>query len=210
MAESKADKVDVKDVKDVKKVEKVEEVEKVEPVEKVKEVKDVKKVEKVKDVEKVKEVKDVEKVEPAKPAVGKSAVAKSKIPAGRYHYALGRRKTSTARVRLLNGSGAIKINGQSADDYLAQSQPLLAELHQPFVAVGVTDKFDVSAKVRGGGHHGQVGAVKLGIARTLVITDPDYKDTLKRHDLLGRDPRAKERKKFGLKGARKQRQFTKR
>ena len=164
----------------------------------------------VKDVEKAKEAKEVEEVEKAKSAVTKPAAAKTKIPAGRYHYALGRRKTSTARVRLLNGSGAININGQPAADYLAQSQPLLAELHQPFVAIGVTDKFDVSAKVRGGGHHGQVGAVKLGIARTLVITDPDYKDTLKRHDLLGRDPRAKERKKFGLKGARKQRQFTKR
>lgn len=140
----------------------------------------------------------------------KTAKPKAKIPAGRYHYALGRRKTATARVRLLNGSGAIQINGQPAADYLAGSQPLLAELNQPFEAVGATKEFDVSAKVSGGGQHGQVGAIKLGIARSLVIADPDYKDTLRRHDLLGRDPRAKERKKFGLRGARKQRQFTKR
>lgn len=136
--------------------------------------------------------------------------AKTKIPAGRYHYALGRRKTATARVRLLNGSGQIQINGQPAADYLGQSQPLLVELQRPFEAVGAADKFDVSAKVTGGGHHGQVGAIRLGIARALVITDPDFKDTLKRQELLGRDPRAKERKKFGLRGARKQRQFTKR
>ena len=145
----------------------------------------------------------------AAPATPKPAT-KVKVPAGRYHYALGRRKTATARVRLLNGSGAIQINGQPAAVYLADSQPLLAELNQPFEAVGATKEFDVSAKVKGGGHHGQVGAIKLGIARSLIIADPDYKDTLRRHELLGRDPRAKERKKFGLKGARKQRQFTKR
>lgn len=138
------------------------------------------------------------------------AQSQSKVPVGRYHYALGRRKTSTARVRLLNGSGAIEINGQPAADYLSGSQPLLAELKQPFAAVGVDKEFDVSAKVSGGGQHGQVGAIKLGIARSLVFADPGYKDTLRRHDLLGRDPRAKERKKFGLRGARKKRQFTKR
>lgn len=146
---------------------------------------------------------------PAKKPAAK-APAKTKIPAGRYHYALGRRKTATARVRLLSGSGQIQINGQPAADYLGQSQPLLVELQRPFEAVGMADKFDVSAKVTGGGHHGQVGAIRLGIARALVITDPDLKDSLKRQELLGRDPRAKERKKFGLRGARKQRQFTKR
>ena len=155
---------------------------------------------------------EAESVQPATDEIKPAAKpkTKAKIPAGRYHYALGRRKTATARVRLLNGSGKIQINGQPAADYLAGSQPLLAELNQPFTAVGLADKFDVSVKVRGGGHHGQVGAIKLGIARTLVIADPDCRDTLKRHDLLGRDPRAKERKKFGLRGARKQRQFTKR
>ena len=157
---------------------------------------------------------ETEKTQPTKdeaaPAATPKSAGKSKIPAGRYNYALGRRKTATARVRLLNGSGVIQINGQPATDYLAGSQPLLAELNQPFEAIGATKEFDVSAKVKGGGHHGQVGAIKLGIARSLMITDPDYKDTLRRHELLGRDPRAKERKKFGLKGARKQRQFTKR
>ena len=150
------------------------------------------------------------KVKAAKTSPQKETVAKTKTPAGRYHYALGRRKTATARVRLLKGSGLVQINGQPAADYFADSQPLLAELKQPFEAIGAPKEFDVSAKVSGGGQHGQVGAIKLGIARSLVVANPDYKDTLRRHDLLGRDPRAKERKKFGLKGARKQRQFTKR
>ena len=129
----------------------------------------------------------------------------------RYHYALGRRKRSSARVRLFaNGSGQWLINGQPASQYLAASQPLLSELQQPFVATGQVDNFDVSVKVKGGGHHGQVGAIKFGLAKALVLADGDNKDSLRKAELLGRDPRAKERKKFGLRGARKKRQFTKR
>lgn len=126
-----------------------------------------------------------------------------------YFYGLGRRKSATARVRVMNGKGAIAINGVSANDYLAGSPMLLKELQKPFDVIE-SEKFDVTAVVSGGGHAGQVDAIRLGIAKALVALNEDLKSTLKRADLLGRDPREKERKKFGLKGARKQRQFTKR
>jgi len=126
-----------------------------------------------------------------------------------YFYALGRRKSSTARVRLQSGKGNITINGKPAAEYLDGSQLLMTELKKPF-AVIEKDTFDVSVVVSGGGHSGQVDAIRLGIAKTLALMNEDLKGTLKRADLLGRDPREKERKKFGLKGARKQRQFTKR
>jgi small subunit ribosomal protein S9 len=127
-----------------------------------------------------------------------------------YFYALGRRKSATARVRLQGGKGAITINGKAAEDYFAGSKYLLGKLQQPFVTLDLVDKFDVSAVVSGGGHEGQIEAVRLGIAKALTGVNEDYKPTLKRADLLSRDSREKERKKFGLKGARKQRQFTKR
>ncbi len=127
-----------------------------------------------------------------------------------YFYALGRRKSSTARVRIMNGKGAVTINEKSAEEYFAGSKTLLAELQKPFTLIDQVNKFDVSAKVSGGGHNGQAEAIRLGIARALATMNSDLKSTLKRADLLGRDPREKERKKFGLKGARKQRQFTKR
>lgn len=128
----------------------------------------------------------------------------------KYFYALGRRKSATARVRLQGGKGAITINGTSAEEYLADSKYLLAKLQQPFTVLDQDNKFDISVVVSGGGHDGQVEAIRLGIAKALVLLNEDYKSTLKRADLLGRDSREKERKKFGLKGARKQRQFTKR
>jgi small subunit ribosomal protein S9 len=127
-----------------------------------------------------------------------------------YHYALGRRKTATARVRLMSGKGEITVNDKPAADYFADSKYLLTKLQQPFVTLDLVGKFNVSAKVNGGGHEGQMQAVQLGIAKALVLLNEDYKATLKRADLLSRDPRERERKKFGLKGARKQRQFTKR
>lgn len=127
-----------------------------------------------------------------------------------YFYALGRRKSATARVRLQSGKGVITINGKSAEEYFAASKYMLTRLQQPFVALDNVNKFDVSAVVSGGGHEGQVEAIRLGISKALVVINEDFKSTLKRADLLGRDPREKERKKFGLKGARKQRQFTKR
>ena len=127
-----------------------------------------------------------------------------------YFYGLGRRKSATARVRLQSGKGAITINGKPAEEYLAGSKYLLAKLQQPLSVLDQDNKFDISAVVTGGGHDGQIEAVRLGIAKALVALNEDFKSTLKRADLLGRDSREKERKKFGLKGARKQRQFTKR
>lgn len=127
-----------------------------------------------------------------------------------YFYALGRRKSATARVRLQNGKGNITINGKEASAYFEASKTLLNELQKPFVVLEIENKYDVSAVVSGGGHAGQADAVRLGIAKALAIMNEDLKSTLRRAEQLGRDPREKERKKFGLKGARKQRQFTKR
>ena len=128
-----------------------------------------------------------------------------------YFYALGRRKSATARVRLQNGKGAVVINGKPASDYFAESAYLLKELDRPFEVLEKTNQFDVSVVVSGGGVTGQAEAIRLGISKALVVlNEADYKATLKKADLLGRDSREKERKKFGLKGARKQRQFTKR
>lgn len=127
-----------------------------------------------------------------------------------YFYALGRRKSSTARVRLLSGKGVITINDKTAEQYFADSKTLLTEIAKPFTVVDQVNKFNVSVKVSGGGHVGQADAIQLGIAKALAVMNTDLKSTLRRAELLGRDPREKERKKFGLKGARKQRQFTKR
>lgn len=127
-----------------------------------------------------------------------------------YFYALGRRKSATARVRLQAGKGNITVNGQPAATYFAGSKYLLNKLQQPFVVLDQVNKFDISVVVSGGGHEGQVEAIRLGIAKALTAMNEELKSTLKRADLLGRDPREKERKKFGLRGARKQRQFTKR
>lgn len=128
-----------------------------------------------------------------------------------YFYALGRRKSATARVRVMKGKGNILINDKPAKEYFADSQALLSELSKPMMVLDLDDtKYDITVRVNGGGHAGQIDAIRLGIAKALVELNPDYKNTLRRAELLGRDPREKERKKFGLKGARKQRQFTKR
>lgn len=127
-----------------------------------------------------------------------------------YFYALGRRKSATARVRLSGGKGNIVINGKPAAEYFSGSEFLLGELDQPFVLLDKQNQFDVSVIVAGGGLSGQADAIRLGIAKSLVLVNEDFKSTLKRADLLSRDSREKERKKFGLKSARKQRQFTKR
>ncbi len=132
------------------------------------------------------------------------------MAAQNYFYALGRRKAATARVRLSSGKGSIVINGKPATEYFAESKNLLTDLEKPFAALEQENKYDITVLVNGGGHAGQVDAIRLGIAKALVQLNEDLKATLKRADLLGRDIRTKERKKFGLKGARKQRQFTKR
>lgn len=127
-----------------------------------------------------------------------------------YFYALGRRKSATARVRLSGGKGNIVVNGKPAQEYFSGSESLLNGLEQPFNLLEKQKQFDVSVVVAGGGLSGQADAIKLGIAKTLVLVNEDFKSTLKKADLLSRDSREKERKKFGLKAARKQRQFTKR
>ena len=127
-----------------------------------------------------------------------------------YTYALGRRKSASARARLYKGKGNITVNGKTADEYFAGSAQLLREINKPFVLLEKEGQFDVSIVVEGGGSNGQALAIRLAISKSLVVLNEDYKSTLKRNDLLSRDPREKERKKFGLKGARKKRQFTKR
>ncbi|HET8709411.1 MAG TPA: 30S ribosomal protein S9 [Candidatus Saccharimonadales bacterium] len=127
-----------------------------------------------------------------------------------YFYALGRRKSATARVRLTSGKGKLTVNDKPANEYFADSKYLLRKLQEPFVVLDQVDKYDISAHVSGGGHDGQIEAIRLGVAKALATMNDDLKGTLKRADLLSRDSRERERKKFGLKGARKQRQFTKR
>jgi len=127
-----------------------------------------------------------------------------------YFYGLGRRKSATARVRVFNGKGHITVNGKPLSEYFADSKYLINKIEQPFVLLDLTEKFDVTAVVAGGGHDGQAEAIRLGISKALVELSEDYRSTLKRANLLTRDARERERKKFGLKGARKQRQFTKR
>jgi len=127
-----------------------------------------------------------------------------------YYYGLGRRKSATARVRLMTGKGDITVNDKPASQYFSGSKYLLNKLTIPFIVIDSLNKYDVSVKVTGGGQDGQVEAIVLGISKSLVSLNQDLKATLKKADLLGRDPREKERKKFGLRGARKQQQFTKR
>lgn len=127
-----------------------------------------------------------------------------------YFYALGRRKSSTARVRLYKGKGNITVNDKPVNEYFADSVALLREVKKPFTLLEKEGQFDASVLVSGGGQAGQAKAISLGISKSLVVLSEDYRSTLKKADLLTRDSREKERKKFGLKGARKQRQFTKR
>lgn len=133
------------------------------------------------------------------------------MPANSYFYALGRRKSATARVRLQSGKGVVTVNKKPITDYFSDSKLLMHELMKPFHVLELDPaKYDVSVLVTGGGHAGQVDAIRLGISKALAELNDDYRGTLRRAELLGRDPREKERKKFGLKGARKKRQFTKR
>ncbi len=128
-----------------------------------------------------------------------------------YFYALGRRKTATARVRLSGGKGIVTVNSKPASDYFINSKYIQTKLLAPFSLLDLdNNKFDLSVRVSGGGPDGQAEAIRLGIAKALSLMNEDYRSTLKRADLLTRDPRDKERKKFGLLGARKKRQFTKR
>lgn len=127
-----------------------------------------------------------------------------------YYEGLGRRKAATARVRLYpSGDGSILVNNRPVDEYFGREWDL-KHLHEPLVVTDNTGRFNVSVHVKGGGITGQAGAIRLGIARALLKVDPEYRPTLRRLGLLTRDPRAKERKKPGLKRARKAPQYTKR
>ena len=125
------------------------------------------------------------------------------------YYGTGRRKSSVARVYLLPGTGKITINKRDIDDYLG-IETLKVIVRQPLEATGTVDKFDVSVNVKGGGFTGQAGAIRHGIARALLEADSDYRPVLKSAGYLTRDPRMKERKKYGLKAARRAPQFSKR
>jgi len=122
----------------------------------------------------------------------------------------GRRKHSIARVRLVAGNGSVTINNRTMDEYFGGLDTLKLIVNQPLALTATTDKFDVFVNVKGGGTAGQAGAIRHGIARALCQADVAYRPTLKKEGFLTRDPRMKERKKYGLKKARKAPQFSKR
>ena len=134
------------------------------------------------------------------------STAKKKVQ----YWGTGRRKKAVARVRVLaGGSGTITVNKRSLDDYFPLDTLKLI-VNQPFAETGTTGKFDVIVNVRGGGYTGQAGAIRHGISRALCNVDATYRPALKKAGFLTRDPRMKERKKYGLKKARKAPQFSKR
>ena len=128
---------------------------------------------------------------------------------GQEYVAVGRRKNARARVRLSRGTGKITVNGREVQDYMAR-EVLVMMTKQPFDATENTDRFDVRARCDGGGLSGQAGALRLGIARALVLIDEKYRQPLRRAGLLTRDACKVERKKYGQPGARKRFQFSKR
>jgi len=125
------------------------------------------------------------------------------------YYGTGRRKSSIARVRLVEGSGKITVNGKSIDEFFG-AETLKVIVKQPLTVTNTLEKFDVIASVNGGGFSGQAGAIRLGVARALNEANAEFRPTLKSNGFLTRDSRAKERKKYGLKKARKAPQFSKR
>ena len=126
-----------------------------------------------------------------------------------YFYGTGRRKKSVARVRIVPGTGVITINGRDVDEYFGLDTLKLI-VNQPFATTGTEGKFDIIARVNGGGFSGQAGAIRHGVARALLSVDANYRPALKAAGFLTRDPRMKERKKYGLKAARRAPQFSKR
>ena len=125
------------------------------------------------------------------------------------YYGTGRRKSSVARVYLMPGSGKITVNKRDIDEYFGL-ETLKVIVRHPLEATETTGKYDVQVTVKGGGYTGQAGAIRHGIARALCEADADYRPTLKSEGFLTRDPRMKERKKYGLKAARRAPQFSKR
>jgi small subunit ribosomal protein S9 len=126
------------------------------------------------------------------------------------YYGTGRRKTATARVRLIPGTGAVTVNGRKLDDYIGNRPGLLREINSPFEVADAGGRFDVVVTVCGGGIAGQAGAIRHGIARALAEAAPQNRPLLRTGTMLTRDPRVKERKKYGRKRARKRFQFSKR
>ena len=126
-----------------------------------------------------------------------------------YFYGTGRRKSSVARVRLYPGTGKITINNRDVDDYFGL-ETLKLIINQPFGVTGTVGKYDIVANVNGGGISGQAGAIRHGVSRALLLADENYRTLLKKAGFLTRDPRMKERKKYGLKAARRASQFSKR
>ena len=126
-----------------------------------------------------------------------------------YFYGTGKRKTAIARVRLIPGNGAIIINGKPLEEAFSHAT-LQSIIVEPLRITGTSDKFNAVVKIEGGGISGQAGAIRHGISRALVESDETLKPILRQHGLLTRDPRVKERKKYGLKRARKAPQYTKR
>ncbi|MEH7661603.1 30S ribosomal protein S9 [Bacillus velezensis] len=125
------------------------------------------------------------------------------------YYGTGRRKSSVARVRLVPGEGRIVVNNREINEHIP-SPALIEDIKQPLTLTETAGTYDVLVYVHGGGLSGQAGAIRHGIARALLEADPEYRATLKRAGLLTRDARMKERKKYGLKGARRAPQFSKR
>ena len=128
----------------------------------------------------------------------------------KYVYGLGRRKASTATVRLYKGKGEITINGKPALDYLSGNKTYLAEITDPLAIAEKQKEYDITILAKGGGLAGQVDAIKLAISKALVLEAPDLRPMLKKAGMMKRDPREKERKKYGLRSARKKEQFSKR
>lgn len=127
-----------------------------------------------------------------------------------YFYGLGRRKSASASARLIKGSGKVTINGKPANEYLNDNKSLLAEVTDPLALVGKQKEYDVTILVKGGGVSGQVDAIKLAIAKAITTAHSDLRAPLKKAEFLKRDSREKERKKYGLRSARKREQFSKR
>ena len=128
----------------------------------------------------------------------------------KYFYGTGRRKSSVARVRVYeNGTGSIIVNGRDIDEYFGL-ETLKLVINQPFGVTNTVGKYDIVANVKGGGISGQAGAIRHGVSRALLLADDSYRTLLKKAGFLTRDPRMKERKKYGLKAARRAPQFSKR
>lgn len=132
------------------------------------------------------------------------------VDAKKYTYGLGRRKSATATARLYAGKGELTINGKPALEYLSNNKTYLAEITDPLAIAEKQKAYDITILVKGGGLAGQVDAIKLAISKALVTEAPDLRPMLKKAGMMKRDPREKERKKYGLRSARKKEQFSKR